>query len=71
MRIDAKLSRPLLHHSIELVRTEGATVAESQMKIEQQYPELFAQLNDKQRRAVVQSRSPPVARGLGAHPRGL
>ena len=25
------------------------------MKIEQQYPELFAQLNDKQRRAVVQS----------------
>ncbi|WP_230006194.1 hypothetical protein [Microbacterium sp. Bi128] len=30
-------------------------MAESQMKIEQQYPELFAQLNDKQRRAVVQS----------------
>ncbi|MFF7684508.1 hypothetical protein [Microbacterium sp. NPDC007973] len=30
-------------------------MAESQMKIEQQYPELFAQLDDKQRRAVVQS----------------
>ena len=30
-------------------------MAESQMKIEQRYPELFAQLDDKQRRAVVQS----------------
>lgn len=30
-------------------------MAESQMKIEQRYPELFVQLDDKQRRAVVQS----------------
>lgn len=30
-------------------------MAESQTKIEQQYPELIAQLTDKQRRAVVQS----------------
>ena len=30
-------------------------MAESQIKVEQQYPELFVQLTDKQRRAVVQS----------------
>ena len=30
-------------------------MGKSQMKVEQQYPELFAQLDDKQRRAVVQS----------------
>ncbi|WJS92478.1 hypothetical protein [Microbacterium testaceum] len=30
-------------------------MAESPMKIEQQYPELFAQLDDNQRRAVMRS----------------
>lgn len=36
------------------IREKGVTVAEN-FDIERQWPELFAQLDDKQRRAVVQS----------------
>lgn len=44
-----------MQHLVALRGPKGATVAESQMKIEQQYPELFAQLTDTERRAVVQT----------------